>query len=153
MTGKTHGLFMKVTGPTGLTSASAGASSKPGAVAPGFTLDATSAATSPAATARAAGASAVASTDALLALQEVEGPLERRRRAVKRGGRLLDALDTLKVALLGDGSSTTALQGLARAVRESRADAGDPALEGVLDEIETRAAVELAKAEMSRVAA
>jgi hypothetical protein len=38
-------------------------------------------------------------------------------------------------------------------VREQRALTDDPRLEGVLDEIETRAAVELAKLEGVRVAA
>jgi hypothetical protein len=37
-------------------------------------------------------------------------------------------------------------------VRDSRSGTEDPALEGVLDEIETRAAVELAKSEMARAA-
>jgi hypothetical protein len=91
--------------------------------------------------------------DALLALQEVDGPIERRRRAVRRGGRLLDALDQVKLALLGGESAGPALERLAAAAREQRVGSFDPGLDGVLDEIETRAAVELAKAEMSRLAA
>jgi hypothetical protein len=91
--------------------------------------------------------------DALLALQEAESPLERRRRAVKRAGRLLDALDDVKLAMLGGESSAPALQRLAQAAREQRGQSDDAGLTGVLDEIETRAAVELAKAEMSRLAA
>jgi len=39
------------------------------------------------------------------------------------------------------------LERLARAIREQRSATEDPALEGLLDEIETRAAVELAKLE------
>src|SRR5580693_1239837 len=39
--------------------------------------------------------------DALIALQGVEDPTERRRRAVKHGRRALDALDELKLGLLG----------------------------------------------------
>ncbi len=38
--------------------------------------------------------------DALIALQGIEDPAERRRRAVKHGRRALDALDELKVGLL-----------------------------------------------------
>src|ERR1700756_3259998 len=38
--------------------------------------------------------------DALIALQGVEDPLERRRRAVKHGRRALDVLDELKLGLL-----------------------------------------------------
>jgi hypothetical protein len=36
-------------------------------------------------------------SDALIALQGVEGPVERRRRAVKHGRRELDALEALKL--------------------------------------------------------
>jgi hypothetical protein len=39
------------------------------------------------------------------------------------------------------------MRALTRAVREQRALTDDPGLEGLLDEIETRAAVELAKLE------
>jgi hypothetical protein len=143
---------MKVTGTGGL-SQPAGAPSKPAASGAGFSVGGGAATSSTATTARVGGAAPVASTDALLALQEVEGPLERRRRAVRRAGRLLDALDEVKLALLGGETSAPALQRLAQAVREHRAGADDPTLEGVLDEIDTRAAVELAKAEMSRLAA
>src|SRR6202521_6150385 len=38
--------------------------------------------------------------DALIALQGIEEPAERRRRAVKQGRRALDALDELKLGLL-----------------------------------------------------
>jgi hypothetical protein len=145
---------MKVTGSSGPTATGAGANAKPAAAAPGFTLGEAGSAAPAAATARAGGAGAISSTDALLALQSVEGPLERRRRAVKRAGRLLDALDDVKKAMLGEGGEGRALQRLAQAVREHRDPFGDDAkLTGVLDEIETRAAVELAKAEMSRLAA
>lgn len=108
-------------------------------------------ATSAAPMARGAG---VGSVDALLALQESDGPLERRRRAVKRAGRLLDGLDAVKLSLLGGGPVGPALSSLAVAAREQRLGAeGDPALQALLDQIEARAAVELAKAEMSRRAA
>ena len=92
---------------------------------------------------------AVHSLDALLALQEAPSPKERRRRAVKRAGRLLDVLDTLKLSLLGGDASTTILVQLQTAIAESRSETDDMALEGVLNDIETRAAVELAKQEQS----
>jgi hypothetical protein len=90
--------------------------------------------------------------EALLALQEVESPTERRRRSVRRAGRLLDELDKLKVALLGGDLTQAQLDALTRAVKEQRAATDDPKLEGLLDEIETRAAVELAKFEARRAA-
>jgi hypothetical protein len=92
---------------------------------------------------------AVSSLDALLALQDVGGPLERRRRAVSRAGRLLDSLDEVRLAVL-DGAVTPAiLERLARGVREQRESTDDPRLEGLLGEIEMRAGVELAKLEMA----
>jgi hypothetical protein len=101
----------------------------------------------------ASGVARVSSLDALIALQEVGGPLERRRRAASRGGRLLDALEALKVGLLEGQVTMTTAEQLGRAAREQRELTDDPRLEGVLDEIETRAAVELAKLEMARAAA
>lgn len=89
----------------------------------------------------------VMGVEALIALQEVGSPLERRRRSVSRAGRLLDALDGIKVSLLGGDLSTHDLDRLSRAIREERSATDDPKLEGLLDEIETRAAVELAKLE------
>src|SRR5438445_10218674 len=56
---------------------------------------------------RAAGAATalrnVGGIDALIALQGVEDPTERRKQAVKRGRVALDALDELKIGLLGGG--------------------------------------------------
>lgn len=100
-----------------------------------------------------AGITGVSSIDALLALQSVGGPLERRRRAVSRAGRILDVLDEVKISILEGEATPYALERLMVALRETRDDTEDTALEGVLDEIETRAAVELAKFEVSRRAA
>ncbi|HEY0052862.1 MAG TPA: flagellar assembly protein FliX [Caulobacteraceae bacterium] len=94
----------------------------------------------------------VGSVDALLALQEQEGPLERRRRAIRRAGGILDRLEAVKLAMLSGETPVNALSDLARSVREERGEGGDPGLDDVLAHIETRAAVELAKAERSRAA-
>jgi hypothetical protein len=64
---------------------------------------------------------------------------------VRRAGRILDVLDQVKLALLDGRLSLAQLNQLRRAVRDERDFTGDPGLEGVLDEIELRAAVELAK--------
>jgi hypothetical protein len=143
---------MKVQGPGGLTPAGGG---KPGAKvgAGGFTLGQTAAPSGPAPTVRAGGVSGVASVDALLALQEMGGPLERRRKAMNRAGRILDVLDEVKIALIDGEVSTGALDRLVRAIRSEREGTDDPRLEGVLNEIETRAAVELAKLEQAKPAA
>ncbi len=142
---------MKVTGSGGVTPSQTGSGAK-AAAAPGFAVS-TPETGETAAAARLAGPSAVASLDALLALQEAEGPVERKKKAVRRASKLLDMLDEVKLALLGGGGGPETLQRLAQAVREERAGTDDPRLEEVLDEVETRAAVELAKAEMSRLAA
>ena len=62
----------------------------------------------------------------------------------------LDHLDALKVALLEGTPAAASLTALAEAVREARDETSDPRLEEVLNEIETRAAVELAKREAPR---
>lgn len=93
------------------------------------------------------------SVDAILALQEVAGPLERRRRAVGRAGKILDVLEDLKVGLLSGEASIDDLDRLRRAIRDERLGTDDEQLEGVLNEIETRAAVEIAKLESANRAA
>ena len=87
------------------------------------------------------------SLDALIALQQVEGPTERRRRAMNRAGRILDVLDEVKLSMLEGADASATMAKLGKAVREERSNTEDPGLEGVLDEIEVRAAVELAKRE------
>lgn len=133
---------------------SAASAVRPRAAAGGFGVSGSGAAVPSAGAAPMARSAGVGSVDALLALQEADGPLERRRRAVKRAGRLLDGLDAVKLSLLGAGPVGPALTSLAVAAKEQRLGAeGDPALQSLLDQIEARAAVELAKAEMSRRAA
>lgn len=142
---------MKITGPGGVSRPGAASSARP-AGAGGFKVSG-GASSETTAAGRLAGPATVASVDALLAMQEADGPLERRRRSVKRASRMLDVLDEVKLALLSGETPGPILQRLAQAMRDQRSDTEDQALEGVLDEIETRAAVEMAKAEMSRLAA
>src|SRR5688572_22255199 len=54
----------------------------------------------------------VGSIDALLALQGVEDPAERRKRAVKRGRDALDVLDDLKIGLLSGSLDQATVQRL-----------------------------------------
>src|ERR1700753_3763643 len=79
----------------------------------------------------------VGSIDALLALQEVGGPLERRRKAVRRAGVILDVLDEVKLAVLDGGVPPAALGRLVAAVQLERGASDDPRLQSLLDEIET----------------
>ncbi|WP_293902500.1 flagellar assembly protein FliX [Phenylobacterium sp.] len=142
---------MKVTGTGGPSQASRPARGAGGAG--GFRIVGAPAPAAAPAVSGASGVSGVMGVEALLALQDVESATERKRRSVNRAGRLLDELDALKIALLGGDLDPRQLDRLARAVREQRAATEDPRLEALLDEIETRAAVELAKLDVARNAA
>lgn len=105
---------------------------------------------------RAAGLGApamLAGLDAILTLQAAEdAPQDRRRRLAKRGHDLLDGLDRLKAALLGGRVATQDLQAIAGRLAERAGSSGDPRLDGLILDIELRAAVELAKLEALRAA-
>jgi hypothetical protein len=92
-------------------------------------------------------AAPAAGISSLLALQEVEDPASRRRRAAQRGDRLLDRLDEIRRGLLAGSLPQGTLAQLRQELREARAATLDPRLDEVLAEIELRAAVELAKLE------
>ena len=95
--------------------------------------------------AAAATPTAVSSLDALLTLQEIPDALAGRRRAVQRGEALLDRLEDVRLALLTGVLPRERLEQLALLARTSRGDLTDPRLSAVLDEIDLRVAVELAK--------
>jgi hypothetical protein len=88
----------------------------------------------------------VGGIDALMALQGVEDPAERKRRSLKSGRNALDMLDELKVGLLGGTLDQSTLLRLKAAAAELTDASGDPGLDGVLAEINLRVEVELAKA-------
>jgi hypothetical protein len=87
--------------------------------------------------------------DALIALQGIEDPVERRSRAVKHGRRALDALDELKLGILSGTLDQATLLRLKSASADLKNGSGDERLDGVLSEIDLRVAVELAKAGMN----
>jgi hypothetical protein len=92
------------------------------------------------------GPSAIARLDALLALQEAgDGASGPARRAKKRGEALLDQLDQVRVGLLSGGIPRTALQQMAQMVNARRESVMDPVLAALLDDIDLRVQVELAK--------
>ena len=136
---------MKVVGPNGV---STPASTRTTRSASGFSLGQAPAAASPSAATASSATGGVSDVSALMALQGIEGPLEKRRRAIRRGGGLLDRLDELKLALLTGEADEGSLDQLARTLREERTDDGDADLNALLDQIDLRASVELAKAEM-----
>ncbi len=91
------------------------------------------------------GGAALAPVDALLALQEVADDGGGRKRGQRHGEALLEQLDDLHLGLLSGRMSLDALERLSVMVAAKRDNVGDPRLSQILDEIEVRAAVELAK--------
>ena len=141
---------MKVTGPSGPSSPQPARPTRTGG---GFSVPSGASSSPAAAATSAAGMSGVSDVSALMALQGVEDPTERRRRAIRRGGGLLDRLDELKLALLQGEAGHGALDRLSRTLREERPTDADEGLNRLLEQIDLRAAVELAKADLRRTAA
>ena len=92
-----------------------------------------------------AGGAPITQVDALLSLQEVPDSLERRKRHVKRGFDLLERLEGIRDALLTGQLPLNRLDDLATALRKQREAVDDPRLKEIIEEIELRCAVELAK--------
>jgi len=87
----------------------------------------------------------VRSVDALLALQEVEDSTSNQARARQRAERLIDHLRGIQLDLLEGRMSRDRLEEIQETVQERRESSDDPRLDALLNDIETRAAVELAK--------
>ena len=99
------------------------------------------------ATTRAAQSAPLAATagiEAILALQAAGGPLEGRKKAVRRGQTLLDTLEEMKADLLLGRVSPDRLDALMSTLGAYR-ERSLPQLDAVLDKIELRVRVELAK--------
>ncbi|ACI98796.1 flagellar assembly protein FliX [Rhodospirillum centenum] len=91
------------------------------------------------------GAQTAAAVNPLFALQEVEDATTGRRKAKQRAETILDKLDELRLGLLSGTYPRERLLQLIQAVQEQRAQVDDPRLQQVLDEIDLRAQVEIAK--------
>src|SRR5271170_5894054 len=78
--------------------------------------------------------------DALIALQGIEDPVERRRRAVKHGRRALDTLDELKLGLLSGTLDQATMLRLKSVAADLHDVSGDDGLDQVLAEIDLRVA-------------
>jgi hypothetical protein len=90
----------------------------------------------------------IAALDSILALQGMDDSTDGRSRGMKHGEQLLDMLDQVRDGLLAGGIPRSTLNRLATAVTRRQEQFADPRLQSVLDEIELRAHVELAKLEM-----
>jgi len=113
----------------------------------GFSVDEGDA---PKSTQPAASLRTIGGIDALIALQGQDDPAERRRRAVRRGRNALDALDELKIEVLGGTLGPSTLLRLKSATADLGDASGDDRLDSVLAEIDLRLAVEIAKMGPSR---
>jgi hypothetical protein len=91
------------------------------------------------------GAQATGAISPLLNLQEVEDSTSGPSKAKARAEDLLDRLDEIRHALLTGGLPESRLNALSQVVQSSRAEVDDPRLVEILDEIDLRAQVELAK--------
>lgn len=98
-------------------------------------------------TAPAAAAQSIARVDALLSVQAAEDPTERaaRRRMVNRAEGLLEELEKIRAALLTGTLTLGHCVNIADVVASHRERVADSLLTGVLDEIDLRAQVEIAK--------
>ena len=134
---------MRIYGPNG-TTLGAPASQTRRTSSTGFALPEDTAATAESRSASAP--KAAANIDALLAMQGVEDPTERRKRSVQRGKGALDVLDDLKLGLLSGNFNASTVSRLRDAAANLKSSSGDPGLDAVLSEIELRVEVELAKA-------
>lgn len=81
----------------------------------------------------------------LLAMQEVPEEEQKRRKLLKRGALTLDGLENIRQGLLTGSISQHNMREMEYLVKEAREENPDPVLNELLDDIELRAAVELAK--------
>ena len=95
-----------------------------------------------------AGPGPIGALDSILMLQGLDDSTDGRSKAAQHGEKLLDMLDEVRDGLLAGGVPRATLNRLANAVTRRHDQFNDPKLQGVLDEIELRAHVELAKLEM-----
>ncbi|CAA7620810.1 Flagellar assembly regulator FliX, class II [Magnetospirillum sp. LM-5] len=93
------------------------------------------------------GASSISVVEGALMIQDVGGATDReaRQRLVRHGEELLDKLEEIRHGLLLGTVPVDKLEALASSVRSRREACPDPRLAALLDEIELRAEVEIAK--------
>ena len=96
-----------------------------------------------------AGPGPIAALDSILMLQGMDDSTDGRSKGLARGEQLLDLLDSVRDGLLAGGIPRATLNRLAAAVTKRHDTFADPKLQDVLDQIELRAHVELAKLEQA----
>ena len=91
------------------------------------------------------GASGIGGVSALIGLQEVDDATQRESKGKKRAQALLDEMDDLRLALACGTLTRAQLLRLSAAIQSEKIKADDPALNQILDDVDLRARVELAK--------
>ena len=136
---------MKVEGPS--KTSGAGGSKKTGKVSADGTFE-DFIASAPKGAQSAAPTQHIARVDALLSVQAAESPTERaaKKRMKERGEDILKELDGLRHSLLTGTLTLGQVVDIADVVASHRERVSDPRLTGLLDEIDLRAQIELAKA-------
>lgn len=94
---------------------------------------------------KSSGAMPTSSISVLAMLNEVEDALEAPKKSVQRGNDMLDELEKIRDGLLFGGISVGRLENIQRMLANKQAMVKDPELAEIIEEIEIRAAVELAK--------
>jgi len=95
------------------------------------------------------GSGPIAAVESILALQGVDDSTGSRSRGIAQGEQLLSLLDEVRDGLLAGGIPKLTLNRLALAVAKRRESFAEPRLQTILDEIDLRARVELAKLEQA----
>lgn len=135
---------MKVEGPGQSQAASRLKKSGKSAKAPGFGDFVTQGSQEAAST---TSTQSIAMVDALLAVQGAEDPTARaaRRRMRQRAETVLDELEAIRMAMLSGTLTVGHMIDIADVIASHREKVADPALSDLMDEIDLRAQVELAK--------
>ncbi|HUJ03308.1 MAG TPA: flagellar assembly protein FliX [Rhizomicrobium sp.] len=95
----------------------------------------------------------IAAVDSILMLQSIDDSTSGPSKGLAHGQQLLDVLDQVRDGLLSGGVPRSTLNRLAVTLGKRQDNFADPRLQSVLDEIELRARVELAKLEQADQAA
>lgn len=91
--------------------------------------------------------SAMTSADAIFAAQMIDDEEEKeiRKKLVKKGNKLIDCLEEIREGLLYGEISKDKLIEISRMVKQNDVESSDPKLKEIMEEIELRVEVELAK--------
>jgi len=136
-------LAMEIKGPSRIETSTIKRKASAGAPASGFTV----AEHGDAHAQIVAGPGPIAALDSILMLQGMDDSTQGKSKGLAHGEQLLDLLDSVRDGLLAGGIPRATLNKLAVAVTRRHEAFADPKLQDVLDQIELRAHVELAKLE------